>query len=89
MDAGVGETVQVRRAGKLLVAGTLVADFADYLRAQEEADERYQDRAAWAKSSIVNTAKSGRFSSDRTIQEYARDIWRAPCRGLGKNGNSR
>ncbi|MBI5244434.1 MAG: glycogen/starch/alpha-glucan phosphorylase, partial [Elusimicrobia bacterium] len=43
-------------------------------------------RKAWARSSIVNTALSGRFSSDRSITEYARDIWRAPCRGLAKPG---
>ena len=60
----------------------VLADFGDYLRAQGEAERRYQDRQAWTRSSIVNVAKSGRFSSDRTIMEYARDIWRAPCRGL-------
>ena len=58
------------------------ADFADYLRAQEEAERRYRDRAAWARSSIINTAKSGKFSSDRTVREYAREIWHANCRGL-------
>ncbi|HAM35401.1 MAG TPA: glycogen phosphorylase [Elusimicrobia bacterium] len=61
------------------------ADFADYAFTQAKVDQHYLDRRAWARSSIVNTAKSGRFSSDRTIQEYARSIWRAPCRGLGKN----
>ncbi|MFA6002648.1 MAG: glycogen/starch/alpha-glucan phosphorylase [Elusimicrobiota bacterium] len=62
----------------------VVADFGDYLRAQNEAEQRYLDRKAWVKSSITNTAQSGRFSSDRTIMEYAKEIWRTPCRGLDK-----
>ena len=62
----------------------VLADFKDYARAQDEADRRYLDRNGWARSSIVNVAHSGRFSSDRSILEYARDIWHAPCRGLGK-----
>ncbi|MDD5627982.1 MAG: glycogen/starch/alpha-glucan phosphorylase [Elusimicrobia bacterium] len=62
----------------------VLADFADYLRAQEDAERRWRDRRAWARSSIANVARSGRFSSDRSITEYARDIWRAPCRGLAK-----
>ena len=51
------------------------ADFADYVRAQEEAEKRYRDRRAWTRSSIINVAKSGRFSSDRTIGQYAKEIW--------------
>ncbi|MFA5141013.1 MAG: glycogen/starch/alpha-glucan phosphorylase [Elusimicrobiota bacterium] len=51
------------------------ADFADYVRAQEEAEQRYRDRKAWTRSSIINVAKSGRFSSDRTIRQYAKEIW--------------
>ena len=62
----------------------VLADFGDYLLAQQEAERRWLDRKAWARSSIVNTAHSGRFSSDRSITEYAREIWRAPCRGLAK-----
>jgi starch phosphorylase len=62
----------------------VLADFADYLRAQQETDRRYLDRKAWTRSSIINVAQSGRFSSDRSITDYARDIWRAPCRGLAK-----
>jgi starch phosphorylase len=64
----------------------VLADFGDYLLAQQEAERRWLDRKAWARSSIVNTAHSGRFSSDRSITDYARDIWRAPCRGLAKPG---
>ncbi|GBF88239.1 starch phosphorylase [Raphidocelis subcapitata] len=49
-------------------------DFADYLRAQEEVDK-------WTRRSILYTAGSGKFSSDRTIVEYAKDIWHVqPCR---------
>ncbi|MBI5245243.1 MAG: glycogen/starch/alpha-glucan phosphorylase [Elusimicrobia bacterium] len=58
----------------------ILADFEDYVRAQDEAEKRYKDQTAWTNSSIVNVAKSGRFSSDRTIREYARDIWGVPTR---------
>ncbi|MHB9024071.1 MAG: glycogen/starch/alpha-glucan phosphorylase [Armatimonadota bacterium] len=53
----------------------LLADFADYLAAQERAGAAYLDEERWARMSILNTARSGKFSSDRTILEYARDIW--------------
>jgi starch phosphorylase len=56
-------------------------DFADYLRAQAEVDALYQDQDEWTRRSILYTAGSGKFSSDRTIVEYAKDIWRVePCR---------
>ncbi len=51
------------------------ADFADYVRAQQEAATHYRDLDAWTTSSILNTAASGKFSTDRTIAEYANDIW--------------
>jgi len=51
------------------------ADFESYCQAQAKAEAAYQDREEWIKKSILNTAKSGKFSSDRTIREYARDIW--------------
>lgn len=53
----------------------LAADFADYVRAQEDAAKGYQDEKAWVRRSILNTARMGKFSSDRTIEEYAKDIW--------------
>jgi starch phosphorylase len=53
----------------------VAADFRSYVEAQRKAAEMYQDRAAWTRMSILNAAASGRFSSDRTIREYARDIW--------------
>ncbi len=58
----------------------LANDFPAYLDAQQVVDEKYKDKEAWAKSSILSTAGSGFFSSDRTIREYAEDIWGAsPC----------
>jgi starch phosphorylase len=51
------------------------ADFSSYLDAQTNAGETWMRRDEWTKKSILNTARSGKFSSDRTIAEYARDIW--------------
>lgn len=53
----------------------VLKDFASYVRAQEKLGEAYQDQAGWLEKSIINIAYSGRFSSDRTIQEYADEIW--------------
>lgn len=52
------------------------ADFQSYCKMQEVVSENYQNRDSWIKKSIINTAKSGYFSSDRTIGEYAKEIWR-------------
>ena len=54
----------------------LAADFEAYCRAQDEVDRAYSDRSRWARMAIMNTARVGKFSSDRTIMEYARDIWK-------------
>ena len=54
----------------------VTADFRSYLEAQERAARRFRDPEAWSRSSILNTAASGRFSSDRTVAEYNRDIWK-------------
>ncbi len=51
------------------------ADFRSYIEAQERAATAYRDRERWTRMSILNTAHSGRFSSDRTILDYNRDIW--------------
>ncbi len=51
------------------------ADFRSYIEAQERAAAAYRDRDRWVRMSILNTAHSGHFSSDRTIAEYNRDIW--------------
>ena len=53
----------------------VLADFDSYLKAQDEIERRYLNRNSWARSCLVNIAKSGYFSSDRTIEEYAKDIW--------------
>ena len=53
----------------------ILKDFRSYAEAQRKIDERYRDTAGWAKSVMINTAKSGKFSSDRTIEEYATEIW--------------
>ncbi len=57
-----------------------LADLTAYLEADRRLCELYADRDAWARKAIVNVASSGRFSSDRTIAEYAAEIWDAkPC----------
>jgi starch phosphorylase len=53
----------------------LLADYASYVACQEEASRLYLDREQWARKSILNCAGMGKFSSDRTIDEYAREIW--------------
>ncbi|VDP92257.1 unnamed protein product [Echinostoma caproni] len=53
----------------------LCADYADYIRVQGEVEAVYKDEQKWAKMMLMNIASSGKFSSDRTIREYARDIW--------------
>jgi starch phosphorylase len=53
----------------------VLADFRAYSDAHARVDAAYRNTAAWAKQAILNTARSGKFSSDRTIREYARDIW--------------
>ena len=56
----------------------LLADYRSYSTAQASADQAYRDPAQWARRAILNTARLGKFSSDRTIREYANDIWHLP-----------
>lgn len=53
----------------------ILKDFRSYAEAQKRVEKYYKDKDAWAKSAILNVAHSGKFSSDRTIQEYVDDIW--------------
>lgn len=53
----------------------VLRDFNDYVRAQKRLENLYRDKNAWTKAALMNIANSGKFSSDRTILEYADDIW--------------
>jgi starch phosphorylase len=53
----------------------ILADFRSYVNTQKKIEEYYRNTSAWAKSAILNVAHVGKFSSDRTIQEYVDDIW--------------
>ena len=53
----------------------LLADLRDYCRAQDLVDSTYRDSGKWNAMSLVNIARSGRFSSDRAVMEYAKNIW--------------
>ena len=52
-----------------------LADYETYIAAQERVDENYRDQESWIRKAIINTAHMGKFSSDRSIQDYANDIW--------------
>ena len=54
------------------------ADFESYVACQQQVASTYADPERWARMSIINSARSGKFSSDRTIREYCDDIWKAP-----------
>ena len=54
----------------------LLADFQSYIECQQNAETAYRDTERWTRMSILNTARSGKFSSDRTIREYCADLWR-------------
>ena len=53
----------------------ILKDFASYVEAHRKIDTLYRDEKNWAKMVMLNTACSGKFSSDRTIEEYAKEIW--------------
>ncbi len=54
----------------------ILKDFESYAEAQKRVEQAYKNKAGWAKSAILNVANVGKFSSDRTIEEYVRDIWK-------------
>jgi starch phosphorylase len=57
-----------------------LADLTSYIEVQERVAVLFPDREAWARKALINIACSGKFSSDRTIAEYAAEIWNAtPC----------
>ena len=53
----------------------ILADFKAYAKAQELVEQAYRDESRWARMAILNMASCGKFTSDRTIQEYVDDIW--------------
>ena len=60
----------------------LLADFESYRNAHKRAAEQYLDRKGWNQISLINVARSGIFAADRSIRDYARDIWKVPVRDL-------
>ena len=71
----------------------VAADFADYITAQQSAAHAYLDQESWTRMSILNTASAGKFSTDRTMQEYNEQIWKlqqVPSYNIetGKEGES-
>ena len=62
----------------------LLADFDSYRNAQKKAADTYLDRKKWNQMSLMNVARSGIFAADRSIRDYARDIWDVPVRDLSK-----
>jgi starch phosphorylase len=54
----------------------LLADYQAYVDCQQRVSEAYRDQKNWTRMSILNSARVGRFSSDRSIREYCRDIWK-------------
>jgi len=74
----------LRRSGDTLLTGgdyyMHLADLPSYTEAQTRATALYADRNEWARRALLNIAGSGRFSSDRTISQYAAEIWNTkPC----------
>ena len=53
----------------------ILKDFRSYADAQKKVEAAYRDEKGWAKSAILNTASSGKFTSDRTIRQYVDEIW--------------
>ena len=60
----------------------MIADFDSYYDCQRGVDSRWQVMPAWTRASILNVARMPWFSSDRTIREYAQEIWNVPVDGV-------
>jgi len=65
----------------------LFADFQSYVECQDRIDAAFRDKSHWAKMSILNTARMGKFSSDRSIREYCDEIWKVKSVPVTLNGN--
>ena len=63
----------------------ILADFESYVQAQEKVAASYADKRGWARMALKNIANSGKFSSDRTIEDYVRDIWHLKKISIGNN----
>ena len=53
----------------------ILKDFESYAEAQRKVDEAYRNEKEWARKAMLNTACSGKFTSDRTIEQYAKELW--------------
>ena len=58
----------------------LLADFASYVKRQADVAAAYLDQDSWNQKSLINIARSGIFAADRSIRDYADDIWHVPYR---------
>ncbi len=67
----------------------VMADFADYVRVQEQVSEVYKDTDNWTRKSILNVARMGYFSSDRSIREYCDKVWHVGHNGKTKAGKNK
>jgi starch phosphorylase len=56
----------------------LLADFSSYSTVKAQVGSAYVDIPRWSRMSVLNTARSGKFSSDRTIREYCKETWKVP-----------
>jgi glycogen phosphorylase len=65
----------------------LFADYQSYVDCQDKVDEVYRDKSKWAKMSILNTARMGKFSSDRSIRQYCDEIWKVKSVPVTLNSN--
>ena len=90
INRGFGDGVDYSDITKRLLFGNggmadeymLLADFESYRDAQRRAGEAYRDRQRWNRMSLLNIARAGIFAADRSIRDYARDIWKVPVREI-------